>query len=316
MLLVTYNHASFVRRALSSIAMQDYGGDVEIIVADDASTDQTLNIIRGFGREEPRFGLRYLSSSKNVGITRNYARGFEACTGQYVAVLEGDDFWIDRRKLSSQVAFLEANRECSVSATNYYIFDEATASATLRTVHSDGLRYLSVRDLIHDNVIGNFSTCMYRASALREIPGSVFEGVAYDWIVNLTLARKGQVGFLGSPMSVYRLHSGGTWSGSTALEKLRLQLQLIPEYNALLDNAYTREFSALAKRLRRQISIEQGIGPWFRFHQMSTGLRQTLKRWLPAPVLAFLRATRPGAPMRLSRPLPMSGDPTDEGMSN
>src|SRR5712692_739118 len=108
-LLITYNHEKYIRQALDGVMMQKTDFDFEIVVADDHSLDSTIAIIEEY--QADNHNIRVLPSERNVGITRNYQRGFGACRGEYIAVLEGDDFWISPTKLRTLVAFLEQHPE-------------------------------------------------------------------------------------------------------------------------------------------------------------------------------------------------------------
>ncbi len=252
-LLVTYNHEKYISEALESLIRQAIVGEVELIVADDCSTDQTLSIIRSFEGRDPRFHFKYLESPSNLGITRNYQRGFAACTGQYVAVLEGDDYWTGPAKLMRQIEFLDYHWECDLCAVNYLVYEEERCQFTPRIPIGFGHRFIGARDLINDNLIGNFSTCLYRKSALERLPPALFEIKSYDWIVNICVARYALIGFLEEPKSVYRLHDGGTWTLLSQAEKLKTQLELIPLYDKLTDGCFHSEFLALASRLESSI---------------------------------------------------------------
>src|SRR5450830_1721378 len=223
-LLVTYNHELYIQRALDSLFSQDFCGSVELVVADDASSDTTLKCIQRYEGTDARFTFKYLSQSANLGITRNYQRGFAACSGDYVAVLEGDDYWSSPYKLTRQVTFLDEHWECNLCSVNYFVFNENDASVVSRVERGDGYRLLTARELIADNLVGNFSTCLYRASALQALPAELFELKSYDWIVNICVARNSLIGFLEEPMSVYRVHSGGAWSHVAHTGQLELQL--------------------------------------------------------------------------------------------
>jgi glycosyltransferase involved in cell wall biosynthesis len=248
-LLVTYNHEPFIRQAMDSILMQRFDGEIEIIVADDMSTDATVAVIRTFQEIDARVSFRYLKAARNLGITRNYERGFAACTADYVAVLEGDDYWTDPRKLAKQVRFLENRRECVACSSNYIVFDEGLKQFAPRIPILEGWDYLTSRSLIRDNVIGNFSTCMYRTGALRLVPPSLFSIKAYDWILHITLGQFGLIGFLRSPMSVYRVHPKGSWSLLTHQQKLAEQLELLPQYDRATGGTFHSEFEELAQQL-------------------------------------------------------------------
>jgi glycosyltransferase involved in cell wall biosynthesis len=253
-LLVTYNHKKYIRQALESLFRQVVQGVVELVVADDGSSDGTLDIIREHEQSYPRFQFKYLNCDVNLGITKNYQRGFAACSGEYIAVLEGDDYWVSPFKLQRQCEFLDAHWECELCAVNYFVYEEDRAQFTPRTKIGQGHRFLGPRDLIADPLASNFSTCLYRKTAIDSLPQDLFEVTSYDWIVNICVARHGLVGFLEEPMSVYRLHSGGVWTQKSKIEKLQAQLDLIPSYDALTDRLFHSEFETQASVLRTTIT--------------------------------------------------------------
>lgn len=108
-LFITYNHEDYIRQALDSVLMQKCSFDFEIVVGEDCSTDSTRDILREYDEKYPgRFKL--LFREKNFGRpTMNvYDTGMH-CTGDYIAFLEGDDYWTDENKLQKQVDFLDQN---------------------------------------------------------------------------------------------------------------------------------------------------------------------------------------------------------------
>ena len=256
-LLVTYNHQNYIAKALEGLFLQDWEGPLEVVVADDASSDSTLALIQQAAEQRPDWEFVFLNAEHNQGITRNYERGFGACAGDFVAVLEGDDYWIHPSKLSFQARYLSEHLESDLCSANYYVFDEEAAKFDLRCPVLEDVRLLSARDLIADNLVGNFSTCMYRRSAFDRLPSALFEIQSYDWIVNIWLARASIIAFLPMPLSVYRVHSGGAWSNASHVNKLRLQLSLIDSYDALTNQTFHDEFTDLAGRLRQVIAVEE-----------------------------------------------------------
>jgi len=285
-LLVTYNHASHVRQALDALFGQVFEGAIELIVADDASSDNTVAIIKEYEAKQARFGFKYLDNTKNLGITKNYQRGFAACTGEYVAVLEGDDYWVSPFKLRRQMDFLDAHWESDLCSVNYFVYEENRSHFYPRAPVGNSYRLIGARDLIADNLVGNFSTCMYRNRALASLPKELFDICSYDWIVNICVARGSLIGFLEEPMSVYRLHSGGVWSQTPHVEKLKVQLELIPAYDTLTERVYHAEFELLSDRLQRMISMAnlgQIAAPLI---SLRAGLLSRLVDYLP-PVLLW-----------------------------
>lgn len=256
-LLVTHNHEKYIRTALRSLFGQVAAGPIELVVADDGSADGTLDIVKEFDGSDPRFHFKYLDAASNIGITKNYQRGFAACSGSYVAVLEGDDYWTSSSKLQRQMEFLESHWECNLCSVNYFVYDEERAEFAARTAIGSGHRLFSARDLILDNVVGTFSTCMYRKEALGELPASIFEVPTYDWIVNICVSRDSLIGFLQEPMSVYRVHGDGAWSSIPTIRKLKVQLGMIPKYNEFTNRVFEPEFAILARRLRKAIVVSR-----------------------------------------------------------
>ena len=256
-LLISYNHAKYVAKSLESILRQRVDEAFNIVVADDGSSDETLKIISDIALNHPHISFTYLDHSLNLGITRNYQRAFKACQGEYVAIMEGDDYWISPLKLAAQRDFLDAHWECDLCSVNYLVYEEERYQFSPRVPPASGHILVGARDLIADNLVGNFSTCMYRRSALNSLPEEVFEIRSYDWAINICIGRNGLIGFLKEPMSVYRIHGAGTWSLLTQSEKLQVQLELIPAYDKLTGKTFHAEFSQLADRLRQAISGNQ-----------------------------------------------------------
>lgn len=254
-LLVTYNHEIHIRQALDALFEQVIEEPIELIVADDASSDSTVEIIKEYEGKDDRFIFKYLNNSKNVGVTKNYQRGFAACSGEYVAVLEGDDYWVSPFKLQRQMDFLNAHWEADLCSVNYFVYEENHSHFYPRTDIGEGYRLIGARDLIADNLVGNFSTCMYRKSALDALPDELFDICSYDWIVNICVARKSVIGFLEKPMSVYRLHSNGVWSQKPHVKQLKAQLELIPAYDTLTDRVYHSEFKLLSNQLQHMVTM-------------------------------------------------------------
>lgn len=253
-LLVTYNQGKHIHQALESLFKQDIDSRVELVIADDGSSDDTMDIIRTFEARSPSFHFQYLEDTSHVGITRNYQRGLAACTGEYVAILEGDDYWVSPLKLKRQCEFLDSHWECDLCSVNYFVYEEDRSFFAPRAPIGSGHRLIGARELIADNLVGNFSTCLYRRSALAALPQALFEVESYDWIVNICVARESLIGFLETPMSVYRLHSKGVWTQKSYLDKLRRQLELIPAYDELTNHVFDAEFGLLASRLRDAIA--------------------------------------------------------------
>lgn len=108
--VVTYNQDKYISQCLESILKQVVDFEYEIIVGDDASSDSTQSILLDYQSRYPRT-IKLIINDSNRGISNNYKSVLSKCSGKYIALCEGDDFWIDPNKLAKQVHFLETHCE-------------------------------------------------------------------------------------------------------------------------------------------------------------------------------------------------------------
>lgn len=205
-LLITYNQDQYIRQTIESILMQRFNGEVVVIVADDCSTDKTLDIIKSF-ETISTFKFEYCDSKVNLGLVKNYQRAFQACSGNYIAVLEGDDYWTDPFKLQKHVDFLDAHRECVMSYDRNLTFLQDSQKILIDNENINiGNKYITAQNLASGNCIGNFSKCVYRKSVVDKLNPEIYDMDIADWMFNLCVAQFGLIGQLGEIMSVYRIH--------------------------------------------------------------------------------------------------------------
>lgn len=118
-IITTYNRACLVGRAIQSVLSQIYK-DFEIIVVDDGSTDNTEEVLKSFSDGK----IRYIHHKKNLGGYAAFITGLKIAKGEYIAILDDDDFWMDGDKLKRQVEFLNASPEYVLVGTNIVATDE------------------------------------------------------------------------------------------------------------------------------------------------------------------------------------------------
>jgi glycosyltransferase involved in cell wall biosynthesis len=210
-LVVTYNHARFVRQALDSAIAQRLPQPFEILVSEDCSTDGTREIVQEYAERHPHL-VRLLLSERNLHSNEVVARGVRAARGRYVAVLDGDDYWTSDDKLGAQVAFLDVRPDVTICFHNVQVVDEHSQS-TGRLWNAPGQPEVSG---LHELLRGNFiatSSVVYRRAAIAEVPAwyNRFFPVT-DWPLHVLYAREGRIGYLDRTLGAYRLHSGGLFS--------------------------------------------------------------------------------------------------------
>ena len=128
--LITYNHGKYIRQAIDSILMQEVNFPWEIIIADDASSDQTQKIIREYHQKYPDL-IKPNLRKNNIGAGSNFIELIGSAKGKFIAYLEGDDYWTDPFKLQKQVGFLEGNPSFSLVAGGYTCKRENTEEDVL-----------------------------------------------------------------------------------------------------------------------------------------------------------------------------------------
>src|SRR5580704_17696442 len=96
--LITYNHEKYIAECLHSLLKQKTDFDFEIVVSHDCSTDNTDSIIENYVRNYPD-KIRHIRRKNNLGMVRNAIATIAECRGEYIALMEGDDFWLDENKL-------------------------------------------------------------------------------------------------------------------------------------------------------------------------------------------------------------------------
>lgn len=208
--MVTYNHEQFISKALDSVLMQQTNFDYEIVIGEDCSSDGTRAIVIDYQKRFPD-KFRLLLNEQNIGMHKNGAQTVQACKGEYVAMLEGDDYWISPDKLQKQVDFLERHPECVICFHNAEVVYQDGSHETELYCHPRQKKISTAVDLL---VQGNFMpTCskMYRAALLGNVPEWVSSLKMGDWPIDILISQHGKIGYINEIMGVYVIHKGGVW---------------------------------------------------------------------------------------------------------
>lgn len=215
--MITYNHERYIKEAIDSVLMQDYAGPIEIVIGDDCSTDGTSYIIDQYQREHPQI-VRVLRPEMNIGMMRNLSASYQACRGKYIALLEGDDRWSYRKKLSKQVEKMEGNpnitlcfhRSVSIDAMGDFIdSDPYPPNHIVDPNFSDFLQLNPCHT----------ATVMYRKQSDCFSEGWNDLGLG-DWPLHILHAKNGQIVFLREIMAHYRVHDMGVWTSCETSKKI------------------------------------------------------------------------------------------------
>lgn len=210
-LCTAYNHEKYIADALEGFVTQKTDFPFEVLVSDDASTDKTADIIRDYAARYPDIIRPFLFEEnqyrQDISIYDNYF--YPVMRGEYVALCEGDDYWIDSQKLQLQVDFLDAHPEYSACVHNTIFLNCQTGEEKIRYEQS-GDRDIGFEQLIvGDNNEYQTSSLMYRRQYAFEKPDYFLAAEGYsDYPRAIMLSLAGKIRFINRVMSVYRLYSG------------------------------------------------------------------------------------------------------------
>lgn len=252
-IVTTFNHEKYIAQCIDSILMQQGDFDLEVVIGDDCSTDRTPEIVLGFRERHPNTIKPFLNAM-NLGLPANLKNCFSVCTGDYIAICEGDDYWISPKKLSKQANFLKNNPECSMCFHGVMLLYEGNNEIVKHFAHERLQKpIITAEDLILMNHIGNFSCCMYRSDIIKQLPANLFDQKMADWLFNIACAQLGPICFLAEYLSVYRIHSMGSWSGKSRIKQIRSVIRLTRVYDNYLHFQYQKAFKKKRNSLRKEL---------------------------------------------------------------
>ncbi len=213
--MIVYNHENYLREALDSVFMQQVNFDFEVIIGDDCSSDNSRDIILEYQAKYPEI-IFPLIHTENVGVHKNVVLTLRACKGQYIALLEGDDYWTDPNKLQRQVDFLEKNQAFVMSSHNTHDLNEIDPSASRDTSVWPGDTIL-LENILEAGWFMRTNSLVFRNNLIAEYPEWFFTHYSTDYMLQILIAKHGPVNFMQEVMAVYRRHEAGI--SNTNIEK-------------------------------------------------------------------------------------------------
>jgi len=280
-----YNHEKFIANTLESIVSQQTTFPFEVIVGDDCSTDGSREIIRAYQEKYPEI-IKPLFHPQNLGGygKMNALATFEVAQGEYIATVDGDDYWIDPLKLQKQIDFLDAHPDFIACFHNAIIRFDDGAFPDTNVNPIDQKDVITVDDLVGEEEIWFIATSslIFRHHRLGAMPQWFYDSKSGDIPRLILLAKLGPMKYLPDVMSVYRKNAGG-----------------------LSFTDHKNDAAFLWNRLGMYRGIDQELG--FRFHSrlrktyatyflQLAGARQYIGTWRqPWYALKSLYLSRPNA---------------------
>ncbi len=257
---ITFNHGPYLRQALDSFLMQKTGFPFEIVIHDDCSTDDTIDIIREYTERYPDI-MQPMYEEEN-----QYSKGisnisgvfiFPRARGRYIAMCEGDDYWSDADKLQKQFDYMEEHPECALCCHAAGVVSEDHAFRTVAELRP----FAAAGAISAENVISkkeNIPTAsmFFRSEYAKSLPQWYFDCPVGDIPLQLAMLMHGSVYYDDTVMSMYRMGRAGSWGDSMDGEKARQKWEshyaaMVKLYNAFDKDTCGRYTAALKETMAR-----------------------------------------------------------------
>ena len=214
-IMPTYNASRFLTDSIESILAQTYS-NIELLITDDCSTDDTRDILRQYAEKDPRVKVEFLNENSGPGIARN--RSIERAQGRYIAFCDCDDRWFPD-KLEKQLNHM-TKHDCALCSSSYLICDENNEVTGV----SNSPSYLTLRDMKRDNKIG----CLTAIYDIKRL-GHKFYMPAIrkrqDWALFLNILKDCQICFcITEPLAYYRQRDDSVSSNKLSLVRYNVNV--------------------------------------------------------------------------------------------
>lgn len=270
--MITYNHEPYIAQAIESVLAQKTSFPFELVIGEDCSSDRTPEIVEHYRAQYPDV-IRVLPNTERLGPNRNAARTFMACRGDYIAFLDGDDYWICEEKLEKQVKELEANQITAGVFVRTRVVTEDGAP-TARVWPEDGSQtFWKLQELISWQPY-HPSALLVRNPHWSSWPDWLRKVYNLDWSIGIEISKQGPLRYLDFIGSAYRITANGIWTSLNSPAQLEHRIS-------------TYRTAALALPLKNRWDIRKQLQKchleaiWqYRQHQRPDKARQHYWRYL------------------------------------
>ncbi|MGA9854231.1 MAG: glycosyltransferase [Gammaproteobacteria bacterium] len=264
-LMFAYNHGPYLAQAVEGVLAQQIDFQIELLIGEDFSTDNTREIALRYQSQNSNL-IRVITADENVGVQRNWQRLVLAGRGEFLAHLDGDDYWLPG-KLKLQLAYMIANPGCAAVYTNAFTVNEDGSPIGL--FNNKGAGRFDLADMLRRGNFLNTSSMVFR-SALKTTLLNI-DGPFIDYRMHLRHARAGYLAQLEQPMVGYRVNSVGAMTSTTASNDIVRKLY----WDAILD---------VPRHLVTDDDFAHGITDFLRrviSHALRTQRWRLLREWVP-----------------------------------
>lgn len=241
--MITYNHEHFIQQAIEGVVGQQTEFGVELIIGEDCSPDNTRQIALEYQRKYPE-KIRVLISEKNIGAHENFLSVYAAARGQYIALCEGDDYWVSKNKLQKQVEVFETNEDVSLCFHDQVAFNNSNGTQVKFLTRPDNRNRYSLEDLVLRNFIPNASS-MHKKLDLNGYRKLLSGCNLGDWFLHVLSAERGHVQYVEGLLSAYRVHDDGCWSSLTSIKRYSFTIRAYQNINEYTKFTYKKKINSM-----------------------------------------------------------------------
>lgn len=206
---ITYNHEKYIFEAIDSFLMQETDFPFEVIIGEDCSTDRTPDIILEYAQKYPNI-IKAIIRDKNIGANPNFFECVEKSSGEYIAICEGDDYWINNKKLQQQYILLNKFPDIDLCFHTVFYKDNITGLMTKNTTEEIlHYRLYSLNEVIENgsSFIPTLSIMIKKNNFVniikQRLEGRLGSG---DWVIQYYGSVHGAL-CIGENMGVYRTNN-------------------------------------------------------------------------------------------------------------
>lgn len=258
-----YNHERYLARALDSVMSQRVNFELEMIIAEDYSSDTTLHVAQSYQVRYPDLIRVEQSGQKDKLVINghqtgryNFFNALRTCRGKYIAFLDGDDYWLDSNKLQRQVDYLEGHPDCSFVFHNVYL-EQSESQAELKQTYlsstfpdNQNLRRL----LVNMNYVPT-SSVMFRNNIPEKFPRIFYTCMFGDWPLHVLNLNFGNPKYMNEAMSVYKFGSG-IWTRKKKVDQLRAILDYYDQIGEIMPKDVLDLVPLALARINRIIALQ------------------------------------------------------------
>ena len=269
--ITTYNLKDYIRQCLDSVLSQETTFDYSLIIADDCSTDGTVDILKEYKEKYPD-KIELILNEKNLGSLATSNLIFDKIDCEYFSFLDGDDYWLDTKRLQKQVEFMDTHPEYTLHGGNtHYLVDDKIGEDVVEKkfldktfTFGDFVNYkcpfVHTSSLLVRNIIFKDGLPQVYKDAVNTFENCALRGEDFRRLIHF---EKGKMFVSKDYYSVYRIHRGGTWQGTSTVHKALESAIAANFYLKYFDEKYKGYFERLHqiayKQLLKKMMLEDGL---------------------------------------------------------